>query len=107
MPTRWLNCAVNGVRADTEDESRKQQWRFLDSLLTPQQREEIARIGKLQSIGPQDIQSLTDMLNQLLQRPEIHESTEFASVISGTDQALLEKLQGRRQPVAGNEKTTG
>lgn len=85
--------------ADAPDEIQKEQWRFLFAMLSPSDRDEIVRIGNLQKPTPQDIQSFTEVLNRLLERKAIHESEEFAPVISGVDQGWVDKLQGSDNPL--------
>ena len=79
--------------SDTNDESRRAQWTFLYSLLSDSDKAEITRIGLLQKATSGDAQSLTNILNRMLEFREIHESDEFASLLAGTDRSLVERIQ--------------
>ena len=68
-------------------------WKFLLSLLSQTDRDEVFRIGAVEHSSPQDVKALTEILNRLLERREIHDSAEFEAVISGADKGVLERLQ--------------
>ena len=78
---------------DAESESKNAQWKILTSLLDEKQQNEITRIGGLKTVTEDDVQSLTGILNRLLERREIHESEAFVATIQGTDVGVLERLQ--------------
>ena len=85
--------------ADSPETAQQEQWRLLFALLPETDREEVVRIGDLQSVAQSDVESFTQILNRLLECKQIHESEEFADVISGADQDLLDKLQSSDNPL--------